>query len=326
MRIAVLYSYPAQEGIVQALKDNNNQVDTFFYGSGEPTLKKRLFWKIFGYEKYYTKLFNINIKRIYAKHLENPYDAFLIIKGKKISKNCQKILLEMESVYKILWTTDSITRVPEQIAIKDYVDKVFVQDGYDVQSIKDSDWLPLGFDRDIFYNKKSKNIDILLFGNCDLKYYSERLNYFLEVSNLADRYKIVFVGSNVPDDMKEILKTKGVEVHERLMYNNFIDYICSSKVCVNIHQNDGDKAINPLFFAIPSCGAIQVSDDRNYYTDWLIPNKEYYPIKIGKINFLLLKIMNNFADYQLNEQEIKKIATTHSYHGRAKTILDSIGK
>jgi len=150
MKIAVLYSYTAQEGIINALKDNGNEVDVFFYGSGKPTLKKRVLWKVWGYESYYTKLFNTNIKIIYAKHLEVSYDLLLIIKGKKINQYSKKILSEMQSVYKILWTTDSITRVPEQIAVKNYVDKVFVQDGSDVENIKGSEWLPLGFDKNIF--------------------------------------------------------------------------------------------------------------------------------------------------------------------------------
>lgn len=323
MKIAILYSYAPQEGIIKALKDDKNIISSFFYGIDKPSILKRIYWKLFGSPNaYITKQFNIKLKKIYIQHQQNPFDRLLIIKGKKINAESELILSRMNDVYKILWTTDSITRHPEQIAVKKYIDKIFVQDGSDVNLIKNSSWLPLGFDKDVFKYNKTKNIDILLFGNCNIEYYSKRLNYFMEATKLAHKYKIIFVGSNIPSSKKDEFESKGIKIYKTIPFNKFVELISLAKICVNVHQDDGEKAINPIFFAIPACGSVQVTDKRDYYSEWLTPNKDYFPTEINKLTFLLDKILNNFAEYQLTKQEVKTIINQHSFHGRVKILLN----
>lgn len=325
MKIAVVYSYAPQEGIINGLRTRENLVVTFFYGIEKPSIWQKINWKLNGKpDTYITKQFNNQLKHLYIHHQKEPFDFIIIIKGKKINKDSESILLKLKDVYKILWTTDSVIRFPDQLSVKKYMDKIFVQDGSDVGLIKGSSWLPLGFDKNVYTYKKKKTIDILLFGNCKLEYYSKRLHYFMAASKLAHKYKITFVGSNLSETKKNELESNGVNVYQTAPFYKFVELVTNAKICINIHQDDGEKAINPLFFAIPACGSVQVTDQRSYYSDWLLSNRDYFPVKINELNFLLDKILNNFAEYQLNEIEAKAVSDKHSFNARAQILLNTL--
>jgi len=324
MRIAVLYSFEPQAGIIDGFKNLGHQVECFYYGKVKVTLLRRLEWKIFkNIDKYFTINFNNEIQKIYKSHKENEFDLLLIIKGKKISKSNIEVLKSMNSTFKILWTTDSVIRFPEQLSIEKLVDKVYVQDGVDVNLISNSEWLPLGFDSKLYKKINQKDIDILFFGNCDNKHYKLREKYFVEASKLGKQYNIKFVGSNLSKKATVILRNNEVELIDLVPFSEFTSLVSRSKIAINIHQDDGDWAINPLFFAIPACGTIQVTDIREYYNLWLETGTDFYPVELKHLNNKLKSIISNFDKYKIN---VDKIINQHSFKSRAKKLLENKDK
>jgi len=322
MRIAVLYSYAPQAGIIGGFKALGYEVESFFYGIDKVSLYQRIKWKFFKtQDRFLTKNFNKQIDNIFTEHLKANFDILLIIKGKKATQKSKSLLKKMNSTSKILWTTDSVERFPHQLSVKDLVDKVFVQDGDDVKFIENSEWLPLGFDETIYKISDEKNIDILLFGNCDTKFYSNRVAYFLEASKLGDKFTIKFIGSNLDDRAKKILIKNNVEIIRTLSFKDFANKISRSKIAINIHQDDGSKAINPLFFAIPGSRTVQVTNNKEYYKSWLAAEKGFFPVEKKDLNKKLESIISDYNNFKLSKEYLDKINKVHTYKGRALKLL-----
>ena len=324
MRIGVIYSFSPQQGIVSGLKSLGCHVELFYYGLEKHSFVEKKLTRIFNLSSHLLKLnFNRQLEKLLVRNEKRRYDLILIVKGNQISKGNSKKLKLASGVKKVLWTTDSVVRYPAQLSVQEYMDKIFLQDGKDCDSIDGGSWLPLGFDPNLFEGS-SKDIDLLLFGNCSLPFYKTRVDYILEASHIAKSgNQVTFVGSGLDKATISQLENNGVKVLQKAKYSDFCDLVARSKICLNIHQDDGNMAINPLFFAIPYAKSIQITDQREYYEKWLTPNKDYFPIQLKDLNRILKYLIKEYDQIVLSKEDREKIQTNHSYSGRARRIIES---
>lgn len=320
MKIAVLYSSETQAGIIKGFKDLGNEVVPFFYG---PQGRFILFRFLLKFNKSFIKKsniwsFNRNLIMVNKYHYKNPLDIILIIKGHTLNKKTAEILRNI-NIKKIQWTIDTIERWPGQASLLPFMDEVYFQDGSDVRLHTNGKWLPLGFDDSLFKYNVDKDIDILLIGNVKLPFYSKRRECFIRLAFLASEgYKICFAGSSVDEDMVSVLKSNGVIILGRQPFREYARIISRAKICVNIHQDDGGKAINPMFFAIPATGSIQMTDDYDYLKNWLQPYVHYYPTTPETISEDILALLSKES---LSYELAISVASEHSYGARANTII-----
>lgn len=319
-KIAVVYSSEAQKGIVNGIDALNCKVTSFFYGWSKNRLITKLFYKSKDARlRKIEEQFNNTILLLQKKNKEEEFDLIVFIKGHFLNKNALNVLKTIKAK-KILWTIDSLERFPGQASLFPYVDKIYVQDGTDKNKAKNIQWLPLGFDDQLFKEAIDKEFDVLLVGNLALPFYRTRREYLLEASKLAiEGYKVAFAGSNLSKGDKDVMKKRGVLFLGRLPLKEYAEVISKSKVCINIHQDDGGKAINPLFFAIPAVGSLQVTEERNYFKQWLEPTISYFPLRKEELNENIKDLLK--SGIRLSNEVVNKVREEHSYKGRAKIIL-----
>ena len=319
MNILVLYSSETQTGIIYGLKSSGHTVIAFNYGLNKLNKIQRLYYKLTNSRWQRIKYqFNFEIRKAYEYQKKNPQDIIIILKGHTIIPET-KLLLQQIQAKKIQWTIDSVTRWPGQASLFPYMDKVFFQDGSDLGLHGNSKWLPLGFDNTLFRFNDKKDIDILLLGNLQQPYYSNRKECFLKIAPLAQRgYNVCFAGSNASNDVLSVFKKNGVKVLGKNRLKEYAQIISRSRICINIHQNDGCMAINPLFFAIPATGGIQLTDNYKYLENWLTPNKHYFPTDINSIEKDIIPLLTLNG---LSEDLAMEVERKHSYNARAKYLL-----
>ena len=328
MKIAVIYSYEAHRGILEGFKDLGHEVVDAYYGI-EPhrfsyPIYIRVLCKIFGAHRMLRYRFNRKIQELIAEG--KRCNLLLFIKPKRISKSNIIKLQNLKGNLKIvIWTTDTVRRFPEQLCLKNIADKIFVQDGLDLKNIHSAVWLPLGYDANLFKPEDTeKNIDILMVGNCKEPQYRTRARYFVEASRLSTYgFRVVYIGSNLKAQKLEILHKNGVETHSRKNLIELAQYIRNSKICINIHQDDGDKVLNPMFFAIPACNTIQVTEKREYFSQWLNPMIDYFPFSLHFLEQGIKELLKKYRSNNLNYQSRQKYKD-HTYLGRANFILNNI--
>jgi hypothetical protein len=319
MKIAVLYSSDTQAGILKGLTSLGHEVVPMYYGLEVPLLLDRLIYRTAkGRLKKIVNNFNSQINGI--KKMSGAVDLLLIMKGHFLT-SANKTFLKSLRIPKIQWTIDSIDRFPGQADVAPYMDKVFVQDGVDEKNGSAGKWLPLGFDDEVFRYKEQKDIDVLLMGRLTLPFYNNRLEYIRQASKLGkDGFKVVFAGSNLQKEDQKILEENQVQIHISPKIQAYADIISRSRICVNIHQEDGGKPVNPMFFAIPATGGLQLTEEREYLSRWLNQGELFFPEKLENVPARLVEILQNKCAF-VSEEAARNVTKKHSFTARASEIL-----
>jgi len=306
--------------MIKGLQKLGHEVIPLFHGLST----NKVFLKL-RYPKYQYALidierrFNKQIEKFDQLNKEKKIDALIFFRGYNLNERSKKIIKETD-VLKISWATDSFERFKEQKELASYMDKVFVCDGLDAIN-SNYKWLPLGFDDELFAYKEDKDIDLLLLGDISQPYYKTRLEYIFEVSKLGkEGVNVVFAGTGLNKKIINVLHKNNVKTYRYLPFEKYTKIICRSKICVNIHQDDGGQSVNPLFFAIPACGGLQITEEKNYLNKWLNPNIDFFSIPIHLLNKTLIRLLSE--QKVLKKEHSDKISELHSYTARAKTILN----
>ncbi len=322
--ICIFYSSEAQKGIINGFRSLKYSVNEKYFGIEKShytflqLILVRISQLVLGNKSTIICLYNYRLLELLIS--KSKFDFILIIKPSKVLTIFRKHINTIFNDTKIiLWTTDSAVRYPEQLELKSKAFFTFVQDGNDIQAIGKSKWLPLGFNNEYFYKTSTrKEIDILLIGNCREEQYKTRSNYFVEASKLASQgFRVVFVGSNLIEHKRKILLENGVVILSPVTPKELSNFIKKSRICINIHQDDGGMTINPMFFAIPACGTFQITDNRLYLSNWLIPLVHFTPLTLENLNGRIIKLLeaNNLSVSNIEYLE------KHSFVSRAEEIL-----
>ena len=288
-----------RQSLISAIRANNYIYRDYSYKTlPQNKILKRIIGKTrFLFEAYSYFSFNSKLHELLIRYKPAPNEYILVVHGHYVNPSNSRLLKEQNPGNIILWTTDSISRHRNQKGILPFSSKVFIHDGGVIITGREV-WFPFGFDGEVFIPRNiHKDIDILFVGNIYSGKYRNRLKYLLmlERSELSKKFKCVYAGqvSGLFTRIKFILSVKNLRKIGKLGSGELSEFINRSKVCINIHQDDGLMTANPMFFAIPACGSIMITDKKQYLAEWLEPDLDYFTATkdniIEKISALLAK-------------------------------------
>lgn len=252
-------------------------------------------------------------------------DLVLILKGRRLFPGVRDSLLEAQ-VPVFTWTYDSMELYPEQGSVIEIATHAFYFDRGDVPVGGKHTWLPHGYDDSVFFPRPGKKwIDILLFGRID-RSYMRRRQYLRQLahSGLARRARCVFVGTtgNRLSDRLFRLGRHMEWISTRMRPRDLAALISASRVCINIHQDDGRQPMNLGFVAIPACRTCQVAEKRDYFSLLFEPQKEYQEFQE---NTFLETLDDVLADptrcESIAELGLSRAVRSHTTLARAKTMV-----
>jgi hypothetical protein len=280
-----------------------NSVDYSYKTLPENILFRRFVGKfslLFGLFSYLS--FNKQLAEILKPGVLQNDDLILVIHGHIPNRQNKRLLENLKTRYIVLWTTDSISRHKHQSGLMNYASRLYLHDGGEVMS-KNESWMPFGFDDQVFTkNNFKKDIDILFIGNIYSKRYFNRMSYLLtlEKSGISKNFKCVYAGqvSGIINIIKLLLGTKKIRRTGKLDLNVLSEYINRSRICINILQDDGAMPVNPMFFAIPACGSVMVTEKHDFMNNLLMSDKNI--ILVNKINFTEKIYSSLNSSHQIN--------------------------
>ena len=315
------------EGIASGFERAGCAVSAFSYGLVKGNRFKRMFPGFAEWER--TRKFNRALLGPVRRAVEKDgCDLLLVLKGARLHPRAEQFLASLQNSM-ALWTFDSLGRVPGQGALAGYASHAFYMDEGDVHGDHAS-WLPLGYDERLYrFAPGPKEFDVLFVGALGTQY--RRRLAFLEAlsrSPLPDRLRVGLVGStgSRAGDRKINLHPKIMHIAPHLPPEDFAACISRSRICVNIHQDDGSKPVNPLFFAIPGTGVCQVAEDLPHLARWLEPERHFIPSSLAALPMTLeTLLLEPDRTRRVAEAGRREVAERHTYARRAETILSTLG-
>lgn len=226
-----------------------------------------------------------------------------------------------------LWTYDSINRYPEQIKAIEKFNKIFVIDGGDLEIHPDFVWMPIGYNPKNFYPETEKEYDLVFLGRVNGKLYRTRYTYLKKINSLpiAKKYRFAFMGTTGSFIKDYFLKRElcNMTFIGKQSFKEYSSVIRRSRLCINIHQDDGLKPVNPMFFSIPAAAVCQITDNRDYYSKWLIPNAEFIPISIDMIEECLVgNLENDKKIKEISKEGYKRVIPYYSISEQLKQLFN----
>ena len=282
------------------------------------------------YEKQRAEFFNLTLREEVLPRLKSPTapQFFLILKGAALESDNREAL-RTSGVKSALWTYDSLYRLPRQDDLRELVDRVFYMDGDDARDEK-SLWLPLGFDPSLYQSATGQpGYDVLFVGRMG-RGYEGRKRYLarLAKSGVVRRHAVAVIGSTGSrwGDWRLGLGKHIRRIAGHLPPAEYAREIARAKVCINIHQDDGGRPVNPTFFAVPGAGVCQVTDNRDYLSRWLTPNYDYVPAREAQLEETIENLLRDETLRScIARQGYQSAIANHTFRARLGTILKEAG-
>ncbi len=249
---------------------------------------------------------------------------FFFMKGYKLS-NENNAILSQTGVPIVLWTIDSLSRFPGQGSIGEIASLKCIMDGGELHDDR-SIWLPLGYNGDMYGpENRIKDIDVLFIGYLKRPFYAKRRAFLKELSDsaLPDKYKCSFIGTTGNRVEDWLLRRRlRLDFIGALLPKQYAAFVKRAKVCINIHQDDGIRPVNPMFFNITGAGICQVVDNREYFSEWLDPWEHYVPLRKEELGDGVAALLSN---EQLRDSISRNggnaVRSRHTYERRLADIL-----
>ncbi len=287
------------------------------------------------------KLRNINpIKNLYAR-----------LRLKKINEELKKLFITYmpniilcinassiypETVYfmskraiTVLWLVDSVERVATRLETINLFKKIFVFEPTDMLRIKAADFLPYGFDEDIYFRKnKQKMYEVSFVGAGHIERY-EPLDKIAEACRV-NRIKFYVFG---PFSLfkNKLYKRRFPFLYESVLQNrrffpSEINEIYNKTIInINIHHPQSKEGVNPRVFEIAGSGNFQIVDYKRsiynlFYKDEIITFFDIGEL-LEKIKYFLKE--KNIA-ISIADKSMKRALSKHTFRHRAEYILKRV--
>ncbi len=224
----------------------------------------------------------------------------------------------------VTWATDSLCRYGSYAGIWDAATCNYVFDGADAQSGA-GQWLPPGFNDELFRPSDQKDWDVLFVGRIFYRLYERRLRTLqcLTESGLPAAHRVGWAGSVVRQhrSLAQRFQDKGGVHLGDMPMDRLAQVIARARIVVNIHQDDGQRPVNPLFFAIPGCRTCLVTDRRDYLENWLRPDAEFVPVELEDCVARLADLLEDEPMRARLAEAGYQAALHHTWFERVRTIL-----
>jgi glycosyltransferase involved in cell wall biosynthesis len=286
--------------------------------------------------KLFKNLFSINdfiAHKLNQKIIENFKSIkrfrptrILILRGFKFKSSTLELLKSLDAPF-YLWTYDSVNRYNDQIIQKEIYEKIFVIDENDTKINNKVRWCPIGFVDKYFYPESNKLFDVVFIGRIDKKKYKSRYEFLKRIDSLeiAKSRKFVFIGTtgSFLKDISLKFKLKNIKFLGKQNYSNYTSIIRKSRICINIHQDDGVKPVNPMFLGIAGAKVCQITDKRDYLDNWFKPDKEYVPCNLMDIEDKLCLLLNNHRLVEdISTNAYKRAVHQYSLDNQLRILFD----
>jgi spore maturation protein CgeB len=326
-------SYTTAEYTVQALKDLGCQVETMDNAIADPMLQYML-----KMEKYQNavipKLNELMSDLLWEKFLSfKPHIVFCLAQA-PISQHLINAIRQSGSIV-AFWFVEDFRRFPYWNDVIKYIDYFFViQKGEFSNQLKEfpqtiSRYLPMAcspqihlkLPKDAIENEYSS--DISFMGAA----FANRVNFF---SHFTD-YNLKLFGTGWND--YNLFKNNCMFEGRRISIPESVKIYNASKININLHSSNEDNLfdqygdfINPRTFEICSCGAFQLTDDREALREFFTPGLNIETFSTieeakDKINYYLIH-ENERLKIAKKGQEL--VYLNHTYKHRMSEALNTI--
>jgi spore maturation protein CgeB len=202
----------------------------------------------------------------------NP-DLVFILKGEIIYPETLKWIRDNTDAKIICWLMDVVKRFPQIERLLKYYDYMFSYSSDDIDFLRsfnpETHYLPVGYDPKVFFKMDDikKKWDLSFIGTWS----RNREDFLIKVSKLLEKESldIVFYLNNYslfrPSTWRKWLKRKSLykffKNHSYFSLSEMNILFNQSKVCLNIHQDFTQNALNTRTFEILGSGAYQLIEN-----------------------------------------------------------------
>ena len=292
------------------------------------SIKRRIYDR--GCEKQIEACFNNILSALKGEISGGEYRAIVIMKGHYLSRENRSYLSKID-IPLIVWTYDSISRAPMQVDVTTIADHIFCLDGGDARKFgKKASWLPLGYNDQLFRpSDDNKDIDVMISGAIG-RLYNRRREFLVKLgqSYIAKNHKCIFIGTTGHKWNDSLIRLGSIEwIAKRVDAQLLGSYQARSKVCVNIHQDDGKWPVNLSFFSIPGSVSCQLAENKEYLKNFMEPGIDYEEFLDNEyLSKLEMLLKDDERRNKMAEQGYLKSKKYHTMSSRAREILRKISE
>lgn len=317
--------------IKKYLNENGHKVNHFSYRSNLYSsnffirVKHKIYHRI--NNKYETDYWNACL----IKQCENSTaDLIFILKGEIIYPETLKWIRENTDAKIICWLMDVIRRYSEIERLLKYYDYMFTYEPDDIDYLRrfnpETHYLPLAFDPKVFFQMDNveKKWDISFIGTWS----RSREDFLIEISKLLEKesLNIVFYLNHYsifkPLTWRKWLKRKSLykffKNHDYFSLSKINMLFNQSKVCLNIHQDFTNNALNIRTFEILGSGAYQLIE--NFDSTLELLNDDSQIIRYDDPKDLVKKLKKILSNYE----DVKSVSGNHTFKDRLNELFKII--
>ncbi len=230
----------------------------------------------------------------------------------------------------VLWLVDSLERVATSINTVTEFKKVFVFEPTDTKKIQGSEYLPYGFDEDIYFKKDIKKVYDVSFVGAG---HTERYEPLNEIARLCDCEGIkmhVFGPFTLFKKRAEYRKRypflfKAIVQNKRISPPSVNEIYNQSWININVHHPQSKEGINPRTFEIAGSGNFQLVEEKKvlrmfFEKDEMITYSDIKDLKDKIVYFL----RNKEKLFEISKKALKRAIQEHTFTHRAVYILDRV--
>ncbi|RLB10750.1 MAG: hypothetical protein DRG39_05630 [Deltaproteobacteria bacterium] len=230
----------------------------------------------------------------------------------------------------ILWLVDALDRVATDLNTIKAFKKVFVFEPTDRARIEGAEFLPYGFDEEIYYKQEVDKIYDVSFVGAGHKERYEPLNRLSEICE-AMGFNLFVFGPFTLFKKDPSYKEKYPFLYRSLSYNGRLSPMEINRIYnrswinINLHHPQSKEGVNPRTFEIAGSGNFQ-----------LIDRKEALKRLFGKDEIVMYSNIEELADkishflkkkgslFSMAERARKRALSQHTFSHRARHILTQV--
>ena len=271
------------------------------------------------------KQINSSIKKNFLDFMP---DLTLCINGSSIFPETASFL--SNNSISVLWLVDSLERVATSKSTIAKFKKVFVFEPTDTKKIQGSEYLPYGFDEDIYFKKNLKKVyEVSFVGAGHIERY-EPLNKIARMCDSKGIRMYVFGPFTLFKKRPEYKKRypslfKAIVQNKRISPALINEIYNQSWININVHHPQSKDGINPRTFEIAGSGNFQLIEAKKmlrifFKEDEMITYSDIKDLGEKIACFLRKKEEIN----KISEKALKRANQEHTFTHRAVYILNRI--
>jgi len=277
------------------------------------------------YTWYRLKRINNSLKKFFLKQMP---DMVLCINASSLLSDTVS-LFSKESI-PVLWLVDALERVATDLSTIKKFKKVFIFEPTDKEKIKEAEFLPYGFDEEIYHKQKVDKIYDVTFVGAGHKERYEPLDIISKACKSMGMKFSVF-GPFTLFKKNSSYREKYPFLYKSLVYNGRLSpkeinkIYNKSWININLHHPQSKKGVNPRTFEIAGSGNFQLVDEKETIKKLFGQNElaTYSNMEdlTKKINYFLKE---KGLIFSIAKKAMERAISQHTFWHRAKYILNRI--